>query len=644
MTGEQLLDAAGARIVDRLHHGIASLIDGNHVRGAEVLNAGGRSCPCHLVYQVDWKFVPSTSQSRVVGNGAVSTHFGYQRRDYDAETAHRCEVGRTHLPIRQGFMSKVLGTGGAALAEAGRPAAIWDFGQHSVHAQCGSCSGQGEVGCGACHRSGRVSCFHCHGIGSTQQTRWVPASHGQGHGRHEVYQQTCYHCGASGRVRCGRCNGSGNLRCDPCAGHGFFTDIMSVTVQAQPHVRVTVTSALSQDPLCHYLLKLPVARVVHYLDFQQIGHQDVAADTWRVAYECHSTVVQLDLRLRAKTYMAAAVGDKALAFIRPPVFDDVFAEEITDLQKIGSAGKKAFNNRRARQFFDTYAGQPALDAAMKSVAKLKGPERANPGAKVSDACDGYISGTAADLFGRGMISLLDKVSPPNSLWSWAGVMAVPFLVLFLGAQNWLELNAPSTWSGVALVWGLVALVAVLVTALASPVAATISAVVSAIRRRAVPPAYRQHGRNWQPFKRFAWASVAISSLGAGLGLLSHHDVVPKWNNLPAETVEAVLDLHRFAPYAHASARLERAGFFRKAPTAVPGMPHAQPLIADLQSNLKRLGYLVNVTGQMDNATQRAVAAYARKRKLDKTEHRLLLASLCKDLHGACVNESQTTVP
>ncbi len=104
-----LLDPAGARIVDRLHAGIASLIHGNLIDNSEVKNDGARACPCHLQYEVQWRFVPDSQTRRVVGNGAVSTHFGHDRRSFEAETDQRFEMGRTHQPRTTAFCRCVAG-------------------------------------------------------------------------------------------------------------------------------------------------------------------------------------------------------------------------------------------------------------------------------------------------------------------------------------------------------------------------------------------------------------------------------------------------------------------------------------------------------------------------------------------------------
>jgi len=542
--------SVGAKIADLLHSNIANLIDGNHVRRDEVLSSGGRSCPCQLAYEVDWSFVPYTSNQQIAGDGAVSTHFGYDERGYNAETARRCEMGRTHKPIRHDFMSRVLAKGSDALQEVGQSVQIWNFGQHSVYAQCVNCRGKGRWQCGNCQGEGRCKCTSCadyqfprgrkmcpscSGRGTINTTRWID---GQPVGCQDTCSSCgglrhvpCFQCGGSGYVSCSGCNGSGVIVCNSCNGHGLFTYITSVTVQAEPTVRVTVRSELSQGALLDYLVKLPVSSAVWYLDFTQSGHQDAADDVWRVDYEVHTTVVELDIKLRGKTYTAAAVGDKALTFIKPPIFDDVFIEEITDLKKIWSGKKQSFSIYHARKFFYTYAGQPVLDAAMKSVASLKGKDRETPGLEVINACKGYISNGSAETLGKCISMLLDKVSPSNSIWAWVGVMTMPFLILFLGAQAWFEDKAPAGYVDIGVAWIILTVVAPSLTTLISPIAAMISAIVSFIRRRAIPPEYRQHGRNWQPFKRFVKVSIAVAWLGGGLGLLTHHGILPRWNNL-----------------------------------------------------------------------------------------------------------------
>ena len=165
------LELVGAALGHQLHDQIGALIDGNHVDRSELTVAQRRCCEAHIVYDVDWTFESRVETFRRHGNAAVSQHFGYDQAAYQSETAHRCEVGRTHQPLREPFMAEIAAGGGAGLARADQAAKVWDFGQHSVHERCSSCSGNGEVSCSGCYGSGRTSCYHCHGAGSTTQTR-----------------------------------------------------------------------------------------------------------------------------------------------------------------------------------------------------------------------------------------------------------------------------------------------------------------------------------------------------------------------------------------------------------------------------------------------------------------------------------------
>lgn len=626
------LELVGAALGHQLHDQIGALIDGNHVDRSELTVAQRRCCEAHIVYDVDWTFESRVETFRRHGNAAVSQHFGYDQAAYQSETAHRCEVGRTHQPLREPFMAEIAAGGGAGLARADQAAKVWDFGQHSVHERCSSCSGNGEVSCSGCYGSGRTSCYHCHGAGSTTQTRWISRPNGGGHS--ETYQQPCYTCGSSGRVSCSGCGGSGRITCSACSGHGFFTDVANVTVRAVPRMHITVRSRLSNEALLAHLVRTSAAGAAHYFEFAPCDRRQPDAQTWRVVYETHTAVVELDLALRSKTYLAAAAGPRVLAFVRPAIFDDLFVEEIADLQKVFAGKKPSLQSRRARQFFETYAGQPVLDEAMKSVAKLRGNDRQSPGREVVRACDGYITAQASALLGRCMLALLDKVSPPHSVWSWFAVMLAPMALVALAAQNWMENHGPRLGWELALValgWSVGGM---LVATAASPVAALVSTVVSAVRRRAVPPAYRQHGRNWQPFGAFAWGFVGVALAGGTLGWLAHEGHVPRLDNLPVRALEETLALPSYPAYMQAAEVWRRAGLFVTPNSVDPARMKEQLMVLDIQTNLRRLGYGIAVSGQLDNATRQQAAVYAQKRRINR-DLRVVHSALCKERGSVC---------
>ena len=541
-------------------------------------------------------------------------------------------------------MVQVLGQQGAGVAGSGAAETIWDFGQHSVHEHCGPCSGKGKVNCSSCHGSGKSHCNFCHGRGVTQEYRWVVDY--KGHGRNEQYEQSCYHCGRSGKVDCSGCRGRGKLQCGECSGHGYLTHIASTVVKARPRVHILTTADLSAQALSDFLGQQPARQIAQQLDFALQSHGDADARTWRVVYESQTTVVELDLALRQHRYRAAAVGAQAWAFVRPPIFDDVFIEEITDLKKIWNGKSRRFSSRRARQFFATYAGQPVLDTAMKAVAQLQGEQRERCELPVMAACQGYISGASATALGRSMQGLLNKVSPLNSPGAWWLVMVLPLAVLFIVAQSMLESKGlGGFWAliGFAFQLGLSALLVVL---LLSPLAVLLSTVVSALRRRSVPAEYRQRGRNWRPLRGFIGMAWLVVALGGAYGAMAHKGWLPRWNNVPLTVLSQwVQRSGELKAMAQGWLGMEGAAAASASSSSSARAAKASPvLVRDIQKNLQRLGYKVKETGVMDEATRRAVVAFAKKHTMTDSEYDLVQIVLCQQLKQRCSNASQTQLP
>lgn len=665
MTRQLPINHQDTRLVDNFHRQIADLIQGNQVDKSEIKKIGCETCRCHIGYKVNWQFVPIVDTQKLIGNCAVSQHFGYNFSQFEQETKQRLAIGKSHKPIREKFIQQILEQDGQSLADAAKQHRIWDFGQHSVNEECSPCRGSGRVTCSACGGSCRQSCFSCGGRGSTTQTRWVQDYNGQS--RSETYQQSCYGCGGSGTQTCNRCGGSGRQQCNQCGGQGLFTYIAQVVVQAKPSVQISVESTLSKSELLEFLLRFPVARIVDYLNMKLSGHRDTAEDIWQIAYEAESKVIELDIGLRNKQYLAAALSESILAFRKPPIFDDIFIEEITDLQKIFSKTKK-LNHTLARKFFETYSGQPVLDGAMKTIAKLAGDKQSQAGQEVIDACQGYISTTSADLLGQSVVKLLDKVSPPNSFWSWAVIMALPFLLIFLTTQSLFETIADN-WLNTSVAVLFAFATAVITTVLISPLAVLVSSLVSYWRRRAIPVEYRQKGRNWLPLKFFIKTAMVVSFLGMSVGLLARHDWIPRWENKPLLTLAYMI-----APYVNPYINNNQNRFYdsqiynqknsyqssqnkprinQPRPESEHAKPvtktlatnnnkteNSDPLLLDVQHNLIRLGYDLAVTGSLDTKTRKAIQAYADKNSIKDQSSKNILISLCRELRGRCSNAAK----
>lgn len=530
----QVPDLDGSRIVETLFRNIAELINGNHVQASELVKVESRHCQCKLKTQVEWSFSTNTEETRFTGNTAAAIHFGYNKSAYQDETLSRTKIGQTNTEIRVNFLEKLLKNPDSGLGESTQSITAWSFGQHSVHSKCSNCRGDGRVICSACSGRGTITCYYCNGNGSTLQTRYFTDSRGQAQSEH--YQQNCNSCWSSGRTACGTCNRDCYVDCSNCNGQGFFTDVATVSVVATPKINTTVSSKLSQGEFLEFLGSLPQKQIVDHFKFVLTGSRDIDINTGHFYYEAIDTIVEIDLQLRSKNYIVAAVGNNALPFIKPSIFDDLFIEEINDTKSIWSAKKKDFSADRAVKFFETYSGQPILDRVMKVVAQAGSNKLNTSGQLVSIACNGYISKPAAEILESSVQVLLAKISPPSSVLAWGLVLVIPFLLIFFVSQNWFEMNNLRTYTQIFISFIFAALVAVFFTVLVSPIAALASTITSSYQRRSIPIEYRQSGNNWLPFKRFIWISILVVFLGCSFGMASSYGFIPRINNLPIQTL------------------------------------------------------------------------------------------------------------
>ncbi len=614
------LDEQGRYLGDRLLAQLRTLVDGNHVRAAEVYEQQLRCADCTIAITVDWNFEARTQLNTLAGDASVAgAHFGNDMAAFDELTDLRCDQARDSHDLRERFTQRLRSEQQDALLWAEQPQTAWDFGQHSVCKQCQPCRGSGQVSCHGCGGGGRVGCYQCGGSGSTTQTRTVNTYGTQT--RQETYSQPCNGCFGSGRVRCNTCGGDGLLRCDNCSGHGFFTHLMHVTAVAVAQAEVHTASTLSAKPLRDYLAQMGCAYAAQHFSFEAQPARTTPLETLQVQFACQTEVLELDFSLRGRAYMAAAAGDEPLAFIRPPIFDLIFQEELQALQGLThvKAGLK-LNKRKAVAFFKAYRGQPVLDRALQAVAKIAYKERATdqPGQAVVVACQGYISQVAAQSLGRCMARMVDKVSPAYSPAVWCAATMLCMVLAFFAAAIGLERSQPTGWAW-AWAFCLGLLNAVLWMLLVSPLVCLVSAVVSFFRRRFIPPAYRQRPRNWQPLPDAVAACMAAALMGSSYGWLAMAGVVPAMGGTPQRWANA--QWVSYKPHLSAASQWVTglwAAPNDASPLAVAPMTAAQAVLA-IQLELKkkeRPG--LQADGQMGPDTAALIAAYRKKHKLPKT--------------------------
>ena len=614
------LNEQGRFLGNRLMAQLCTLVDGNHVRAAEMQEQALRCADCFVEIGVDWGFEARTELRTLAGDAAVAdAHCGYDMAAFNRLTDSRSKQASDDHDLRDRFNQRLKNEQQDALLWAAQPQLAWDFGQHSVCNHCQPCRGSGQVSCHGCSGQGALSCSRCSGSGSTTGTRTVN-THGN-RTRQETYSQSCNGCFGSGRVRCNSCGGDGVLRCNSCSGHGFFTDLMHVTAVATARVEVHTSSTLSAKPLRDYLARMGCAHAAQNFSFEARSARTTPRDTLQVTFECTTVLLELDFSLRGISYMAAAAGERPLAFIRPPIFDLIFREELQALQKLthARAGLR-LNKSKAVAFFKAYRGQPVLDSALQSVAKIayheRGTEKA--GQTVMAACEDYISRAASQSLGQCMADMVDKVSPAYSPMVWCAASIVCAIVAFFIGESGLERTQSTSWA-LFLPFILSILYAVILMTMVSPFAWLLSATVSFSRRQFIPAEYRQQPRNWQPLGSAILACTVAATLGAGYGWLASIGGFPALGEAPQRWLSARGVVSASQNYALSNWTRALWPYPRnqllKVPT--PSLTQSEMIRAiQLELRRKERPHLL-ADGQMGPETIALVAAYRKKYHLPK---------------------------
>ena len=216
--------------------------------------------------------------------------------------------------------------------------------------------------------------------------------------------------------------------------------------------------------------------------------------------------------------MAAGLGTPPFAFIRPAIFDDLFASELAMLEDTCLRGKMS----RAEAFglFDRFVAKPALDTSLKQLARS---QSAVPQDAVERACDGYISQQAAKQLGDALKRCLNKISPVYSSVVWFGLgslfwlFTLIFTAGFFG-ENFTERYLLTPLCGAAFL----AICLVASWCVLTP----LSALVTLFRRRKVPAEYRTGMQNQKAFVKFRKILIACCLLGAIYGIAASLGYAP----------------------------------------------------------------------------------------------------------------------
>ena len=330
---------------------------------------------------------------------------------------------------------------------------------------------------------------------------------------------TCYGCSGSGAVRCGGCGGSGYVQCAQCSGHGYFTTVANIGAYAKPSVNLRIKSRAYADELLDFLCARSCKFLSQTIPFYQ-DEESGGEDSHLFSYVGSSAITKLNFILLGKEYEAVGFSNPPYAFIRPPFFDDLFADEIMMLEKIDADGK--ITRREAFKFFTRYCSQPALDSALKRIAKTDGAQNEVANA-VIEACEGYVSRGAASKLGETMKKCLNKISPVYSPAVWFGLGSVFWLIALVFTAGFLGENLADRYI-MAPIYTLIFLA--VCAGMAWCILAPLSALVTLFRRSSVPKEYRQNMRNKEAFALFFKILAGFGAVGAIYGAVSGFGYAP----------------------------------------------------------------------------------------------------------------------
>ena len=497
---------------------LKTLIDGNQISADELKEKAHKIYECELKLALVWSFDASYFDSTTSGKRPASVHFGTSKAEFERHSQKLVRLAQTDKSVRAGFLGSFVDEGRDALLKVVGEVTVESFDKFSYSYECGSCGGRGYTSCYRCSR-GKVSCSQCSGNGYTQRY--------QDHaGSRRLVQDTCYHCGGSGKTTCYVCGGSGRERCTSCDETGYFTDTRSLFATAKPSFSVEAQSEAYGEILGRFLsVGVSIQFIALRVLFEFLSHESEGASREKFFYKAQSFITELNFELLGKEHLCVGFSNPPFAFVRPHIFDDIFADELALIDKITKDGK--ITQKEAYGFFSKYQGQPVLDKAMINIAKSRENADDDLSGVVTDACQSFVSKEVAQRLAAFLSKCIDKISPAYSKMTWIlGTLLFCVFALF-GTELYFEAEfkdsifftilAGLLSVGIAwLLWG--------------GILWCISSLITLFRRRKVPKEYRQRMRNHEARGLGSLCVLVVFLVGAVYGGLASKGIGFKLEN------------------------------------------------------------------------------------------------------------------
>lgn len=494
---------------------IQNLVDGNQVSRNDVQKTHSEIIDVNFDIDVSWNFYGKMYENRTAGGSAVAEHFDYHKDRFEQHTQYLLEISQYDQNQRQGFIGYVIEQQKQSLVLADKDQKVHDFPEFSYYETCTTCSGKGKVRCSGCGGRGTHTCSICSGTGSTTTT-YTAYNYATKSYTPQYHTSSCSSCSGSGRKTCGTCGGSGQTTCSTCQGYGYFTTIRKVTLYAHPRYRIEFNTPAFEEEVVEFMQGLS-PKVGDFLvsktDCEFLGYTATDREYETFSYHSQTFLCSLEYKVLDKQYFGLAISNPPLPFIKAPIFDDLFADEITELRKIGYDGK--ITHKEAFGFFTKYLWQPVLERSLKDIARNREAKNDDFTNVIMQNCDGYITENSASYFSNMINNMLDKISPAYSIITWLVGGGIFSIITFFFAELIFESTIKDTpiFSTIMLLMVFIAscfIIGLMLTA--------ISSIVVLIKRRKIPKEYRQSMRNREAYFNMLKISSLSLILGAVFGL------------------------------------------------------------------------------------------------------------------------------
>lgn len=510
-TQEQHLEDLG--LSENLIFQLRNLIDGNQIRGDELKEISHKIYETTIRLGYVWTFEPSIRTNKIAGGSSADIHFGRSEYYFDEHTNKICNIIQKDKSLRTEFLGQFVDNGHNALLAFYKSHTIKYFDTFSYSYDCYSCDGNGYTKCTNC-RDGKVNCSYCDGSGRIKSYR-DKYYQGRFVERETVYN-TCYNCFGSGKNTCQRCGGTTRVKCSSCGGAGYFTEYRHITAIAKPSYAVDVSSEQYGDILKNFLSNNTLEFIVEHAHFELILHNgEKVANKEGFIYDADNFITELTFEIQDKQYTCVAFANPPYAFVRPPIFDDIFADELALIAEINEDG--IVTASEAYKFFNKYQGQPILDKAMVEIAQTRKSVDADTSAIIHRLCNRFVGDEVAKTISAFLNQCIDKVSPAYSKWTWIIGTFIFCVIACIGVEMWTEhfFKESIIWTtistfgvmlGVWLIWAFILW--------------SVSSSIVMFKRRKIPKEYRQKMRNSESYKMANRFALSACILGAICGYLA----------------------------------------------------------------------------------------------------------------------------